>query len=411
MRQSQVTTKTSTERIDIRLLAPLWATAFVGMLWLFAARPFVRRLADDLGTSVSLIGLMTTAAMITIALAGLFSGPVADHIGHRRSIIIGLLVMSGSAVAIAASLSVVMLLGAALVGGVGFSMLYGVALGVVSKRSEGEAQRRALGYTQAIANVGSMMSAPILTLVAAVALWRGSFLVVAVTIAGVALLVYRILPCDRNHDASPISVRLILRAYRPLLTHHAVVALFGASALRGLIIFGVPAYLAAYYEDHFGLSLQAIGIATMVEGIGLVAGTAAGGRFFNGIDQRLLFAAGMVGIGIGWMAIYALGLPVLFCIALAPVMAFLTGMTSTTMAGLLAQETPCGSATTMTLNVSLIATGAAFGAAIGGGILSVGGYPSLGLGVLPFALIAAGLVWRPQLSAVPIPRARHGRAG
>lgn len=63
-----------------RALVPVWATVFTGMLWLSSIRPFVRVIADDLNTSVSMIGQVTTAAMLTMAMVG-FGGALGGFYG------------------------------------------------------------------------------------------------------------------------------------------------------------------------------------------------------------------------------------------------------------------------------------------------------------------------------------------
>ena len=47
----------------------------------------------------------------------------------------------------------------------------------------------------------------------------------------------------------------------------------------------------------------------------------------------------------------------------------------------------------MALNGSVMNLGAAIGAAVGGGLLALGGYVALGLGLSVFAFAAAGLAW------------------
>jgi MFS transporter, DHA1 family, multidrug resistance protein len=383
-------------RLDLRVLAPIWATVFVGMFWISSVRPFARQLADDLQTSVSLVGQLTTFAMLSIAVAGLFAGPVADHIGHKRSLIAGLALLALSSTMMAASIHVVMLLIAGLIGGTGISMTYGVALGVVAKRLSGDARSKALGITHAFGSSATIVSAPLLTIVASFTLWRGSFVFLLLSIVAATVLVMRLLPDTCVRSGEPLSPMVVLRAYRPLWDSPPAMALFGASATRGIFSVGIVAYLGAFYADRYGMSVREIGAASILEGGALVLGSLIAGAYAQRLDQRRFFAAAMVLIGLAWMTIFALKIPVLIAIGTVVGITFLIGATLTILTNLLADGTPCGAATTMVLNISVIGFGAAFGAAFGGLLIGVGGYAALGFGALPFAFAAALLVWRPS---------------
>ena len=57
-----VTVPAGISRLDMGILLPAWATVFVGMLWIYAIRPFVAQIAGDLGTTVPVVGQVMTGA-------------------------------------------------------------------------------------------------------------------------------------------------------------------------------------------------------------------------------------------------------------------------------------------------------------------------------------------------------------
>jgi predicted MFS family arabinose efflux permease len=389
-------------RLDIRTLAPLWATVFAGMFWITAIRPFTSEIAAALDTSVSIVGQMTTLTMLAIAVAGLFSGPVADHIGHRRSLLIGLGLMAGAAAILALSINVFMLLTAGLVGGIGVSMTYGVALGVVANRFQGDERRRSLGITHAFGSSATILSAPILTVIAAWTVWRGSHLFLMITIVLACLLVFRWLPEGSANSKEPLSPLVILRAYRPLWHTRSSLTLFAASAARGVLSIGVAAYIGAFYIDRYGLSIREVGFVSMIEGMGLVAGSVIGGSYLNRFSQRPLFAGAMGLVGIGWLTVYTVQPPLILAVSTVVTTTVLIGITMTLLTSLIAEESPCGAATTMVLNISVIGFGGALGAGYGGLLVGLGGYAALGPGILPFAIASALLVWTPRASGMSV---------
>ena len=50
----------------------------------------------------------------------------------------------------------------------------------------------------------------------------------------------------------------------------------------------------------------------------------------------------------------------------------------------------------MSLNATLINAGGSLGAAVGGVLLALGGFPAFGFGLSVFALVAAMLAWWPR---------------
>ncbi len=381
--------------LELRLLAPVFSTVFVGMLWWIGFRPFISQAAANIGASVPIVGQVITMGALVTALAGLFTGPVADHYGHRRSIMVGLGFLSAGSAVIALSPHVLLLAVGGVVGGLGMAMTYGVAFGVVSTHFDGSSRSRALGMTQAAASIAVVVGVPALIMVASVIQWRGSFLVLAVAFLFALALVSKLLPSDPPTTGRCASPRRILANYRPLIAIAPMRVLYFASMLRSVAATGLAVYLGAFYFDVLDFSNREASMAFMLEGAGLAIGNVAGGGRLGGFNPRRTFGVGTSMIGIGAVAIYSLQPGPLPTVAIAMVMAFVTGVTFTSLTTLLAQETPIGAATTMVLNISTIAIGAALGSAIGGVLLEVGSFRLIGVASLLVALAAAALVHAP----------------
>lgn len=381
--------------LNKKVLAPVFLTVFVGMIWITAVRPFIADIASAMNLSIPVIGQLMTVAMFTIAVAGLFAGPLADHYGHRRSIIIGLGLLSISSLVIGLSPNFPTMLFGAVIGGFGAAMTYGVAFAVVTHRYVDDARRKGLGFTQAAGTSATIISAPLLTAIAAIFLWRGAYVFVAIIIALTAVVVARALPADPPPPERRISASLILNAYRPLLASQTMLALYGGVLIRAMIYLGLAIYLSALYVERFNFSVQQIGIAMMIEAIGLVAGNLVVGSWLGRFDQRSLFAISALVLGTGWFVVYTVGLSAVGTIAVAAVVGFFSGISFTALSTLLAQNTTTGAATTMVLNISVIGLGSSIGAALGGVVVKFAGFEGLGISVLPLALVAILLVWHP----------------
>ncbi|MEZ4520547.1 MAG: MFS transporter [Thermomicrobiales bacterium] len=375
-----------------RLIAPIFSTVFVGMLWWVGLRPFVSQMAADLGVSVPLVGQVVTLGALLTALAGLFTGPVADHYGHRRSIVIGLNLLALSTALYAAAPNIYVMAIGGIVGGLGMAMTYGVAFAVVSTHFSSDDRRHAVGMTQAAASFAVVAGPPILVAIAATFVWRGAFASMSVALVVAGLIAARFLPPDERPEGRCASPRRILSNYKPLLASPPVRMLFLVSMMRSVIVTGLGVYLGSFYFDVIGFSAGTVGIAFMLEGTGQMLGSLAGGGRIGGFNQRRTFSVGTVLIGTGALTVYTVQPGPLATVGIAIAMAFVAGVTFTSLTAMLAGESPVGAATTMVLNISMIAVGAGVGSAFGGALIGLGGYRSIGIAAAAIALTAATLV-------------------
>src|SRR3954462_5421201 len=73
------------------LVPALMAATFVNFLGALALGPFLPQVAADLDTSISLVGQVPALVTLLAALLGLVIGPLADHYGYSRTLLIGTL--------------------------------------------------------------------------------------------------------------------------------------------------------------------------------------------------------------------------------------------------------------------------------------------------------------------------------
>lgn len=138
---------------------------FVTQLATFALSPFPPFVAADLGTSVAALGQIPALTMLVAAALGLVVGPLADRIGHRPTLVAGVVGSSLSALATAtASAPSLLVLGpVALVGTVGRSIGLPVAQAVVGVRFAGPALRRGIGLIQVAGTLARIVGIPLAT--------------------------------------------------------------------------------------------------------------------------------------------------------------------------------------------------------------------------------------------------------
>ncbi|MFW6075037.1 MAG: MFS transporter, partial [Chloroflexota bacterium] len=292
------------ETVDLRILAPLALTAFVGMINNFAFGPFLPSISRELGTSVPILGQVATATFFMTAFGGLFVGPLADHFGHRRMMVVGLTLALTSAAGTALAPDFWTLLAARMAGGAAGSVASGVTLAAAGTLFAGDARRRALSIVTATVAGGVILGAPTLTSVGAWVSWRGAFGLVAAAAACILIFFIFGFPADKARASwAGISVRQMVDSYRPLIAERRMFFFFGGSLLQAVAWAGPFTYLGAFLEDAFAFSTQEIGYGYMMAGAGFFTGSLIGGGRMRGLGLVPIFALTTATLGVLWALI------------------------------------------------------------------------------------------------------------
>ena len=324
---------------------------------------------------------------------GLVAGPLADRLGYRRSLLLALACLSLSALGTGLAPSLVVLLLATVVGAIGRAPAPLVARAIAGARFDGDARRRAMSWVTGGVSVALVGGVPLLTLLDTAVGWRAAFASLALLVAGSAVLVRWALAQESELVSTTAHPGGLLAAYLPIARHRATAVLLGGQVF-GLAGTGtLLTYLGAFLAERHGFTIQQVGWAYLALGIGSLLGTMVVASRLGSRPLRQLMVQGRVTCG-------ALGATALLLPAPGPVIAGLLALCAVLMAVcnvaapiLLAEETPGGQATTMALNTATMGVGNAAGASLGGLLLAVGGYSTLGLAVAAWYSISAILIW------------------
>ena len=378
---------------DRRVLAILCLSMFLAVVNFAAPSPFFPAMARDLGTTVPLLGQLTTILALLSAGLGLLVGPLADRYGVRRAIVGGTIAVAINLAGTGLAPSYPALVGLAAVSGLGDAVLFGLPLAVATTRFAGDARRRAVAWTSAALPVGTIAGVPLVAAAGGVVGWRTVLVGVGLATLGAAALAAAWLPADAPKEGR-IRAREVVSAYAPLLRHRPLIAVYAASGLRAACWIGLFTYLGAFLADDVGFAPEGVGVTYMVVGAGVIAGSFAAGRLGR-VPPRPLVASTTALQGVLLSGAVVLPLAPVLTVTLLTVAAFVGAIAFVGLTTLLIGETPGGPATTMVLNGSIFNLGSAAGGALGGLLIAAGGYVALGLGLPAFALVAAVAVWAP----------------
>lgn len=375
-----------TNRLLVFLLS---LVALLGVLIQLAVTPMLATVAEDLDSTSALVGQAVTVTFIAGATLGLVVGPMGDHYGHRRLLLIGGALATFSAFASAAAPEYWTFLLSRIPGGLGGGILAALAVVIASTRLPENERRAGIGWIFTAFSAAPILGFPLLTEIGDRVHWRAAMVALGALLLIGLVLVRVVLEPDRQRPAHPFRVGDTLRAYIPILKDSNALLLQISHFLRTVAAFSVVTYIGAYLMEEQGMSLQAVGYVYVLCGIGYLAGTRLGdGRYFA-VSLRMLYLVASVVLGI------AFGAPLIFSLEPVPTTVILilgnvamsSGFLILTI--LISEEAPTGQATALMLRQAGFAYGNAAAGAIGGALLALGGFSFIGVAVLVLTMLAA----------------------
>lgn len=383
-----------------RVLVVLALSSFLAFLNFGALAPFFPRIARDVDTSIPLLGQVATVMLLLSTLLGLAIGPLADRFGHRRLMTAGIVAVAVNLAGTGLAPSYSFLLVLTVAGALGDAVLFGLPLAIAGVLFAGSARRRAIAWVSAALPAGGVAGVPLLSLAGSVTSWRVVFVSAGIATLATTLLALAWLPSDAQlrgpGDGAHGSLRVsqLLAAYRPLLRHRPLLALYAAIVLRAISWSGMSIYLGAFLDEQLDFGQSAIGLTYMASAAVLFMGNIVVGRsrLFGRLPLRQAVAGAMLLHGLLLGLLFLLPDQSLAVLAMLTAGSFIAAVSYVGLMTLTMAEARGGVATTMVLAGSVLNFGVAVSSALGGLLLATGGYRALGLGLPACAVLASAIL-------------------
>jgi MFS transporter, DHA1 family, inner membrane transport protein len=383
------------------LVVALMVATFVNFLGALALGPFLPQVAADLNTTVALVGQVPALVTMLAALLGLVIGPLADHHGYGRTLLLGVLAATLSTLAIGLAPSYAFLLAVTVVGAIGRAAVQPTAQATVAAHFTDEAARRhAMSRVQMGNSGAAIVGIPLLTWIAAYGTWRSAYLTLVALGLFALLILWRTLPRDESSKEGRFQVGSVLASYVPLLRHRPTLYVIAATLVGTMGAWVVWSYLAAFLVEVHGYSINDVGWVYLFGGGGVMVGTMLSATRIGAAPRRLMMLCRSFSALLLACAMIP-PLPAIAVVATVSLAMVLHGMYGVPSLMVLNAESPAGRATTMTLNNSAITLGTALGGVVGGITLALGGYVALGFVAPIFPLLGSCIIWltRPRTTA------------
>jgi len=200
------------------------------------------RLSADLGLNADLAGWAIAAYAVPFGGLLLLGGRLADRVGARRMLLIGLAIFVAGSLASGLSTGVVGYLGARALQGAGAALLSPAALASLLRRFEGPARRRALAIWGAVGGGGAALGLVVGGLLTGGPGWRWVFFINVPIGIAVAILVPVLIvavPPIRGRRIGVVPTLFATLGLAALIGSASVVAVAGGALTLGLAIIGV----------------------------------------------------------------------------------------------------------------------------------------------------------------------------
>lgn len=249
--------------------------------------PSFPSLAKVFETNASSIQLSLTACLLGLAVGQLIAGALSDVHGRRKPLVISLFLYAAASAACIFAPNIYLFVVLRFLQGFAASAGLVISRAIVRDVSSGAELTRLFALLMVVNNLVPLLAPSVGSGVLLFADWRGVFL--ALTILGLVLLLitgFRLpesLPLERR---VPSNLKATFSNFAAILKDKQFT---GYALAQGFLIGGVFAYVSGtpfIYQNIYGVSPQVFSLLFGMNGIGLIAGSYAVGRFSHVFSEK-----------------------------------------------------------------------------------------------------------------------------
>ncbi len=273
--------------------------------------PVLPQLARQFGVSISAATLVITAFAVMRLCAAPPTGFLVRRLGERRIYVSGVLIVALSTAACAFAHSYGQLLLFRALGGIGSTMFFVSALGLMIRISPHDARGRVAGMFSGAFLVGSVAGPVVGSLTAGLGLSAPFLIYGALLLFAAAVVLVSLRDSPLAAPAEPDELTVTLRV---ALRHRAYRAALLSNFATGWSLFGLRfALVPLFVAEALGQSPGAAGLALAAFAVGNVSVVLYSGRLSDRIGRRPLLIAGLALAGISTAVLGLAGsVPVFF---------------------------------------------------------------------------------------------------
>lgn len=290
------------KQTDIYQKIILGILSAVGPLAMDFFLPGLPMIQKEFGITTSLTQLTVTMSLIGIALGQIFLGPLADRIGRRRPLLMGMIVFALSSALIATTDNIYFFLLMRLIQGIAGSAGIVLSLTIITDLFAGKDLRSNITINQAINGLFPVIAPIFGALIMQAMSWRATFWGLALIGIFLFYSVWRYLPETLVKDETPVQKHSFINGYQQIFANRTFTRLVVIQALVIIPLFSYIAGSAFILQGMYHLSLTTYSIVYAFNGVGMIATTLISNQLSNYFKETSILVAfilyGLVGGGL-----------------------------------------------------------------------------------------------------------------
>ena len=360
--------------------------------------PLVVAIGEDLGASVSAVGLARAVLAAVAVAVSLAVGPLIDRIGVAPLLQAGgALALAGAALTAAAP-SLGLFYAASAVSGAGVACLLSAGFAGVPAYFGEERTAWAIGWVVGAQSIAWIAGNPLIGLLAEGGSWRLGYLVPG-TIAAAALVAGLLAPRSRTPAPGDGARQGLGAVFRdPSARRWALAELAAYSAWTAELT-----YAGAFYIQNYGLDVSEVGFLLATGSVVFLVTSTNVARVADRLPRRPLIAGSALAMGVLMIPLLNLTPSVWFTLGVFSMLAFFIALRSTAASALGLAQLPGRPGSMMGARTASAQLGYMIGAAGGAAVLALADFGTLGFVLFGGMALSALLIVRVNDPRVPEP--------
>ena len=394
VRRGVVLTAVQQRGVSSSTLLSFAAAVFMVRAAMLMLGPLLVALADDFGTSIAVAGQLAAATFITWGITAPLVGPISDTYGRRPVLLIGVLLMALGVLGSGVAWSYSSLLATRLITGMGSAMILPTIMAALADNLPPEKVGKAVGFMTSSSWVGVAVGVPAIALLGYLGGWRLPFYVTGGLSLALWVPLWLWLPSGPRRLGQRID---LFNRFKVIGRQSAPWYVLIANATQQMALFGLMTYFAAYMIESYGWDEASTAPGLALLGVGAVIGSFVGGFIAGRARQLDWLAAISLAGGVVVGLLFALAASAWIVVAMAFVASVLASVSMPVLMTLIMQLAGQSRGTAGGMFSTSNQFGGVVGASAGGLMLSLGGYPAVGLLYLVATVLSAcvvGLIMR-----------------
>lgn len=283
---------TGTKRLQLALL--LGSLAILGPFTIDMYLPSFPTIVEEFGTTASFVQISLTSCLLGLGLGQLIIGPMSDVQGRKKPLLIFLIMYLIASAICAFAPNIYFFITARFLQG--FSAAGGIVISraVVRDKFSGRELTKFFALLTLVSNLGPIIAPVAGGAILAFTNWTGVFAVLSVVGLVLFFTVFskleESLPTEKR---VPSNIGQTFRNFGTLLKDRQFT---GYAFTQGFIVAGIFAYVSGtpfVYQNIYGVSPQVFSLLFGLNGIGLILGSQAVGKFVDVISEKTFLVIGL----------------------------------------------------------------------------------------------------------------------